>query len=181
MVQGISFDGMASGLNTEQIIAKLMHLERAPVRRLESRRETHQKQREVWGEVNTALSSFGSSLGDLRQDSTFVGRSVDVGNDSVLDASLTDDAEAGTYEVVVEDLATAHRMASGRFANADEPLELAGSFQIVAGSDEHTIEILEDDSLVDVRDAINEKDAGIRASMIDNRLVLTSDSTGAAN
>ncbi len=164
-------------MDTEDMMEKLMHIERAPIRQLEARKEVREMERELWGQVNTQLSSFNSVLAALRQSSTFTGRRVDTGED-VLEASATDRAELGNYGVRVDRLATSHRIASTRFDSLGESMELEGSFDIFNGTERITAEVEASDSLADLRDSINGLDAGVRASVVDNHLVLTSSETG---
>ncbi len=181
MVSGISFGGLASGLDTEEMIEKLMHLERAPIRKMESRKGTQQLQREIWQGVNTRLSAFSSGLRALRQSTTFTGRRVESSAEGVLTATGTDRAERGSYDIRVDQLATAHRMVSSRVESISDELGLEGQFALRTEAGDLTVYLAATDGMADVRDRINDLDAGVRASIVDNRLVLTAEQTGAGN
>ncbi len=174
MISGVSFGGLASGLDTEEIIASLLHLERAPIRQLAARVNAKVAEREAWQKVNMMLSQLDSTLGGLRDSVTFAGRTAVSSREDLLSASADPSAAQNTYEIEVLQLARAHRVASARFASAVDPLGLSGSFNI----DGTVMEVGEDSSLSGIRDLINASDVGAAASIIDNRLVVTSDTSG---
>jgi len=71
MVQGISFDGLASGLNTQEIIEQLMEIERQPIRRYEVQKDQALLEKEIWQEVNTQLSTLDQNMSALDQKQYF--------------------------------------------------------------------------------------------------------------
>jgi len=180
VVSGISFSGLASGLDTDEMLEKLMHIERAPIRQMETRRERQEVEREVWQQVHTQLSSFGTSLGTLTSASTFNSRSVQSADENVVDLQAGSGAEPGQHAIRIDRLATAHRVASHRFESAGDPLGLEGNFSILTEDGAQAFEVNESDSLRDIQRQINGADAGVRATIVDNNLVLTAASTGAA-
>src|SRR5690606_18517127 len=85
-------------------------------------------------------------------------------------------AAVGTYEVVVTKLAKAHRIASDDLeADPSDDLGLSGSFTINGKQ----VTISSGMSLNDIRDAINQAGAGVRATVIGSTLVLESEESGA--
>ncbi|MCK8816026.1 flagellar filament capping protein FliD [Natroniella sulfidigena] len=184
MVQGISFDGMASGLETDQMIEQLMEIERVSVRRLEAQKEEAEVEQELWQDINQRLQGFDSSIDTLRDRSTFESREVNSANESLMTATAQRGADEANYQMQVKQLATAHRVGGARLtdiagedADVTTELDLDGKFE-VNGTE---IEINTEDSLQDVRDSINVADAGVQASIMDDRLILTSSETGEEN
>lgn len=177
MISGVSFGGLASGLDTEEIIASLLHLERAPIRQLTARADAKVAQREAWQKVNMHLSQLDSALRSLQDQVTFTSRIAASSREDLLAATADPSAAETLYDIEVVELARGHRMASMRFDSTVESLELSGSFYV----GETLIEVGEDSSLSAIRDLVNASGADATASIIDNRLVLTSDSTGYAS
>lgn len=183
MVQGVSFSGLASGLDTDDIVKQLMDIERISVRRLEARKEVASVEQEAWQEINQRLQGFDSSISALRDRSTFESRVVNSGMDNVMTATARRGTAPANYQIHVQQLATGHRVTTenvadivenGAEANVDTELGLTGSFEING----EVIEVSAEDSLRDIREAINQSDAEVTATFIDNRMILNSNETG---
>ena len=179
MVSGIAFDGLASGLETQEILEQLMEIERAPMRRMEGRREEKETEKAAWGDINSKLSSFQSDLSPLKDAATFESRQVTSSDESTVTAEATSSASEAMFEIEVDQLARAHRAASDYqdVESSDEQLNLSGAFTI----EDEEVTIVEEDSLLDIRNKINDTDAGVRASVVDNHLVLNAEKTGQEN
>jgi flagellar hook-associated protein 2 len=169
--------GIMSGLNTEEIISKLMAIERRPVDLLNSKKATLEKQKTAWEEIKTKLTDLHNKLLDLKLISTYTGKVATSSNESVVTATASSTATPAVYSITVTQLAQAHSVASDRFDSTSAELGFSGTFTVegVAVTVETT------DSLNSIRDKINTANAGVTASVIDNRLVITSNTTGAAS
>ncbi len=119
--------------------------------------------------------------------SIFDDKTATSGSTSVLTATATSSAADAVYDVNVTQLASAHRVRGDRQTSQSSDLGLgAGSFTINGVA----VTIEDGASLNDIRDAINSAvstaiddetitdEAGFNATIIDNQLVLTADSTG---
>ena len=76
-------------------------------------------------------------------------------------------------------MAKARRLSSRSFSNLSDPLNLSGEF-VVNGKG---VEIDTSDDLLEIRDKINDADAGVTAQLLtvssgDSRLILTADEVG---
>jgi flagellar hook-associated protein 2 len=188
----ITFDGLASGLNTKDIISKLLQLEQQPITRLNQRKQDIQKQRDAWKDLGTRLQNLASALGTLTQRGTIVGFAVRPSDGNApFTASARPGAVAGTYSIQIQQLATATTLRSGSALGADidpaAPLAdvnfrssiTAGTFTIngVAITVDPT-----SDTLNDVIARINASGAGVTASLVTvdgrTRLALTADTPG---
>ena len=196
MVQGISFDGLASGLNTEEIVEQLIALERQPVNRLEQRQQEAQVELELMQEVNTRLSGFENSIDFLRDRSSFESKSVNISDEAVLTATADRSAADLSYDIHVEQLARAHRVGGASsienlfgIEDTTESLNLEGVFEIseelmnieIEEGTENQISVSPDDSLVDIRNTIRNLEADVSATIMDGRLIITSTRTGEGN
>ena len=177
MVTGISFGGLASGLNTEDMLEKPMHLQRAPIRQLLVRKDAEALRQEAWQGINLLLSGLDAKATALRGTATFDGRTVTSSHVALLGATATRGAAEDTYEVEIQQMAGVHRMASDRIDSRTDALEMEGFF-VIGGIE---IQIAAEDSLNDIRDRINAEGVGVGASVVDNHLLLTGAETGAGN
>ncbi len=180
----ITFDGLASGLNTQDIISKLLQVEQQPINRLNQRKQQIQKERDAWKDLGTRLQNLASALSSLVQRSTVVGFTVRPSDSNApFTASARPGAVAGTYAIQIQQLATATTMRSTSPLGAEiDPNALlkdtnlrsavtAGTFTI------NGVAITVDpnaDTLNDVVNRINTSGAGVVASLvtIDGRLRL---------
>ncbi|MEW5761981.1 MAG: flagellar filament capping protein FliD [Bacillota bacterium] len=169
--------GVMSGLNTEEIISKLMAIERRPVDLLNSKKATLEKQKTAWDEIKTKLTDLHNKLLDLKLMSTYTGKVATSSNENVLTATASSTATPAVYSITVTQLAQAHSVASDRFADPAAALNFSGTFQVNGKS----VTVTTTDSLNSIRDKINAAAAGVTATVIDNRLVITSNTTGAAS
>lgn len=181
----ISSLGVGSGLDLSSLVRQLVAAERLPTEhRLLSREATLQGQLSAFGTIRSGLSGLSTALATLRD--LQVGRTAASSDTSRLTVSAGQAAAFGSYSVEVEQLATAHSLASAfRFESADAVVG-TGVVTLKVGEGEGVDIVIgeENNSLRGIRDAINEAGAGVQASIINDgtgsRLVLSSNATGAA-
>ncbi|MEW6447587.1 MAG: flagellar filament capping protein FliD [Bacillota bacterium] len=166
-----------SGLNTEEIIGKLMAIERRPVDLLNNKKATLEKQKAAWDEIRSKLTDLHSKLLDLKLMSAYTGKIATSSNESVVTATASSTATPAVYSITVTQLAQAHSVASDRFADPAAALNLSGTFTVEGVA----VTVATTDSLNSIRDKINAANAGVTATVIDNRLVITSNTTGAGS
>jgi flagellar hook-associated protein 2 len=111
--------GLASGLDTEQMVRDLMRVERIPLTRLEQQKQLAQWRQEAYREFINTLRTFREKFFDIAKRSTYllsdntfkVFKAASTGEDYVT-ASGTSTAEAGSHTVKVLQLATADKAVS---------------------------------------------------------------------
>ncbi len=179
----MSVRGIASGLDVDSIISQLIALERKPITLLQTKQQRLETQQSAWRDVNTRLKSLDSTLSSLKLESTYLAKKASTGDNKVLTASATTQAMAGTYDIVIESLATVPTYTRfSRLAVEDPAKDLAitGSVTIASGDTTWKVDVKSDYSLTEIADAINRtKDADgkaitVRAAVVDKKLVLTS-------
>ena len=180
MPQGVTFSGLGSGLDTDSIIQQLIGIERRPIQLIQRRQARLEVQKEVYQSINTGLLSLKGAADNLVDDDLFSIVKATSDDTARVTVSATNEASAGTFTVEVVDKAQARSLSSSSFGSLDDALNLSGEF-VVNGEG---IEIEEGNSLLDIRDAINDADAGINAQILtvssgDNRLILTAETVGA--
>ncbi|OMH30014.1 flagellar filament capping protein FliD [Motiliproteus sp. MSK22-1] len=192
--------GAGSGIDTKKLVDDLVTIERAPKEALlNSRKETLDAQISGYGAIRSSMSSLQDSLSALGDSDTFNGKSVSFPTTDVLTpASIDAEALSGDFEVEVRAIAKAHSLASTSFSSPTDAVGKgtltftlgawdAGFTAFSADASKSSQVITIDDSnntLTGLRDAINEADFGVQASIVQNgstyQLLLTAPS-GASN
>ena len=168
--------GMASGLDTESIIKRLLDVERIPLQQLQVRKREVQGQRDAWRDLNSRLRSLDSRAMELRLTGTFTALQAVSAQPAVVTATAAAGAQPATYELVVDQMARAQRVAST--CTPDFTAPLTGRFAISGV----TVSVTGARALADIQAAINgTAGIGVSANIVDGRLLLTRRETGAAN
>ncbi|MDN3649236.1 flagellar filament capping protein FliD [Reinekea marina] len=198
---GIQSLGIGSGLLTSDLVDQLVAAERAASDlRLDGKTARVEAKISAYAEVRKVMDGLQSSIGSLAQASTIQSSSASSSDESVLTATTTSLAEPGSYRIEVDEIAKAHSLASMQFSSVDDTVgtgTLTFKFGTTTydGSDEYlafeqdadsavtSIDITsENNTLGGIRDAINNEDFGVSASVVYDgtgyRLLLTSEETG---
>ncbi|UMZ74981.1 flagellar filament capping protein FliD [Natranaerofaba carboxydovora] len=186
-------DGIVSGLDTREVVEQLMDIERRQPQRIEREIETVESQKDAWREVNSALLSFSNTLSSLGDKDTFVSKDASSSADNI-SVSASNNASEGSYNIGVEQVATAHRLSSGDEVEGEFGEEYGsgtGRLMIEIDGKKYVFLIEEESSLEDVMDMINSSDllseesdddsVPVSARIIENRLVIEADKTGLKN
>ena len=207
----ISVGGIGSGLDVKGILEQIVAAEREPTEsRLNIKEGTLQAQLSAFGTIKGAVSSFQSSLERLSSSSLFNSSKASVSDTDILTATAASTAPEGSYSVEVKKLAKTHSLASIAFENLDDVIGTGtltfnfGSTLYDAGTDFETADdtytsftknadrssesvVIDgtNNTITGIRDAINEADMGVSASIIDDgsgyRLLLSSADLGENN
>lgn len=176
----ITFDGLASGLNTTDIIIKLMEIERRPLVLLQKKEDQLKAKQDAWRQIRTSLASLQSKLADLKLQSTFLAKAATSSNEQVVKVSAGVTAAPGTYSIKVKSLATATRIwsepVSGGLAKGSLTITVNNTTSTVSTSTVVTVNA--GDTLQTLASNINKANAGVTASVIDQRLVLEANTLG---
>lgn len=118
-MSGISFSGLSSGLNTNQIIQQLLAIERRPQQRFANRQDELGKKQDAFKDLNNRLNNLQNEMDALLNPDTFNQKKLSNNKESVLSASVVDEnqLQPGTFEIFVENLATKASRTSGKFIN----------------------------------------------------------------
>lgn len=181
-----TISGIISGLKTSDIIDQLMQLERTPITRLESKKTVLEKKLSAWQDANTRLLALKTAADKLADKATFDAKLIESSDEDIVKASVSSTAQAGTYYLKVNQLARSHQVKTGGYANTTDAVG-TGTLTITLKDGSPTIITIDDsnNSLTGLRDAINNADAGVKASIINDgsadspyRLVITSETSG---
>lgn len=192
----ITSAGLGSGLDVSGIVSQLMQLERQPLTELGKKEAGLQAKLSAYGSLKGALSAFQGTMRGLASLTRFQSLNTSVADTTILSASAATGAVPGGYSVEVKQLAQAHTLNSKVFTNTTDTVgtgtltvqygTYSGSFTANADKASQTVTIDSAHStLAGIRDAINAANIAVTATILndgtDNRLVLASKDTGAAN
>jgi flagellar hook-associated protein 2 len=186
MASGISFSGLSSGLDTENIIRQLMQIERMPIQRMEVKKSHYNTEQKIWGQLNTKLKAFDTAMADLKLDATFNSKTATSSDESIITATGDSTAVNATYNIEIQQLAKTDIYASsGTFDNS---LDNSGLLTITAGAETLDVSLAATDGVDTIAQKINDavtqkRDTdssfeGVTANVIDGRLVIESVNTG---
>jgi flagellar hook-associated protein 2 len=180
--------GIGSGLDIAGLVKQLVTAEGQPAAaRLDTQETDLQAKLSAFGSLRSAIANLQATIAPLKDAKNFQGRSVAVGDDSLLTATATSTAATGTFQIAVERLAQAAKLQSQQLGSADTVVG-TGTLTLKLGASTMTLNIDgTNDTLAQIRDAINgaSGNPGITATIVTGvdgaHLVLTSSKTGAAN
>jgi flagellar hook-associated protein 2 len=171
---GISFGGLASGLDTKAIISALVAIEERPIRALEAKKTSFTKQKSMFGDLKGLLDKLSTAATALKTTTDFLKMKAASDDEDILTASASSSATPGTYTMRVTALAKAQVNSSSGSASPTASLGGPASLQIDIGGDTHLITVGDAQnppSLQSIASAINAYDdaneMGVRAEVVD--------------
>lgn len=178
-----------SQIDVQSLVSQLVAAERKPLDDQVTRAKTRvATQISATSALLGAMSSFQSSLNNLKTTTAFSSRTTSSTDTKILTASATTSAVPGRYDVVVDRLASAQQISSDAFASGSTQVVGTGTLTVSMGATSFNVNISSPaNTLADVRDAINaaSDNPGVTATLISAadgaHLVLTSTKTGASN
>ncbi len=183
----ISVGGLMSGLDTNSIIDQLLELQQKPIITLQQREAAHQVELSAYGSLQGAMSSLKSAMDGFDSTSDLTSFSASSGDTDLFTVSAAGNAVPGSYSITVQQLAGVHKLASTA-AGAFSVEELVGEGTIhlkVGSGSTMDIGVSATDTIDDVAQAVNDANAGVRATVIFDGnnyfLTLTTEETGEEN
>ena len=194
----ITSSGLGSGLEINSIVESLVAAEKDPItNRIEADAAQATAQISALGQVNSLLSTLQSSYRDLNKNSTFNSTGTISSDESIVEATTGFGATTGVYEVEVQALAQQHTLithVANTYSSVDDVIGggtiairfgsySGGNFTPGANSTNQSIDIADNASMSDIKEAINSGSYGITASILFDgtgyRLTLQNDKSGA--
>jgi len=182
----MQLDGLATGMDTTSMIDQLVALERRPIYNYQQEISEMEQTKGAWRDVNSRLDKLEDRTTDLKLSSTYNSRSASSSNEDVVTATASNDANEANYSVTVRSTAKIQRLGGDGLADSETAIKDLTGFGTIAA--ENTIQINgtditinDTDNLNDISDKINNADAGVKASIVDNHLVLETNETGVEN
>lgn len=198
----LSSPGVGSNLDVKSIVSQLMTAEQLPLKALEKKETSYQAKLSAFGSMKSALSSLQSAAQTLNLSSTFSAVSASVADSSVLTATVNGASSAGSFNIEVQSLAQPQKLISsgvaskttaigngtitldfGTYSASNTP-PITFSANTNIASKTLTIDS-SNNTLEGIRDAINNANTGVSASIINDgsnfKLSLTSKESGLAS
>ncbi len=181
-VGSINFTGIASGLNTNQIIQELLQADQIPITDLQDQQNSIQTQLSAVQQYQSDLQAVGTAATMLNAASAFNPITATSSDTSVATISTSTGAQVGTYNLSVTQLAQAQKISTNAQANSTSALNLSGTLVI----DGQGLQIGSSDTLNSIAQKINTLNGGVTASVINGGtgstyLTLTANNSGASN
>lgn len=179
---GITFSGLASGIDTDSIVSRLIELESQPIQRIKQQQAILQNRKSAYDQLRNQIVSFNSTVAAFNSPLSFSGMKTTSSDTSLATVTATSGGDEGVHDLIVKKLATAHKLASKAQANPTSTLGLAGSFKV----NDASISVTESDTLTSIAQKINDANVDVTASIINGGtgkayLSLTSKKTGLEN
>ncbi|MCM8737662.1 flagellar filament capping protein FliD [Azospirillum sp. A1-3] len=190
----LSSSDSGTGIDYATLIEAKVNARLEKADRIDTKITANEAKITAYTDLQDKLQAVNDAIDGLRNRSVSTGassnlfsqRTAYVGDDDVFSATVDDDTEVGTYSVVVQQLATKHKIAADAVSSKTDALGYSGSFTLQAADGSAvTISMESDDSLTDLRDAINanKSTSGVTASIVQvsdssYQLILTANDTG---
>jgi flagellar hook-associated protein 2 len=180
----ISVGGLVSGLDTNSIITQLMDLQKQPITKLQSKQADYNVELSTYGSLQSLMAQFKTDIKGLDSVDDLTSFYASSGNNDLFTAAANNTATAGSYDITVQQLASAQKLTSGGFS--EEELVGKGTLHLKVGTaGARDIDVSATDTLPDVAKKINDAKAGVKAAVVfdgtDYFLTLAAEKTGAAN
>ncbi len=158
--------GLASGLDTNNIVDTLTQLESRSLNQLRSRQTALRSQVSSLADLSARLAALQKAAKGLGTDGV-LGLKVTTAAESGLNAVAGPGAQAGRYAVKVDTLATAARARSAAFAQPTAPVT-GGTLHLDVMGARYDVEIDDGAALADVALAINRSGAPVSATVLND-------------
>ena len=182
----LSLGGLITGMDTASIIDQLVALEQRPIYNYQTEISELEQTKGAWRDINTRLSNLESKISDLKLSSTFTSRMTSSSDSEIATATANNSAIEGSYDIIVNQTAKAQRILGAKMLDDSVALNtLTGMASLPAESEimvnGEAIIVSNTDTLNDLVTKINNSETGVKASNVDNHLVLESKETGIGN
>ncbi|UOK40340.1 flagellar filament capping protein FliD [Pseudomonas palleroniana] len=186
----ISVSGPVTNIDTQAIVTALVNAEQAPKQsQINKQTQTSTAQLSSIGKIQAALDAFRGAMDNMAKDASIGGLTATTSDATVSSVTLGAGASAGSYQLVVNQLATASKIATQTYAGGAKTVVNTGttstSLTISQSGQNYAVSVPPGATLQQVRDSINAQlsSSGLSANILTDstgsRMVLTSTNTGA--
>lgn len=185
--------GLATGMDIDELVNKLMTAERIPLTKMQQDRTTLTWTRDAFRDVNLKLTELDNMFLDMKLSKTYHSKTISSSNENAISATATAGASNGTYKISVSELATSEMTIGGELdIDPNEKLSDKGvkathytftTYDKDGKPQEQGFDILPDDTLNTVLKRISEVDNNVRMFYDEssNRVVMETTRTGIYN
>lgn len=201
-ISSSSYMGQYTGI-TSETIDQLLQSDELRKTVIQNKIDKINTKSQAWTDISTRLSNLTSKLDVLQDEATYQTKKVTSSDDASATVSGTADSMEGSYDLIITQLATSSKITGGVVSKADgttkistkDALGYSGKLTITNGATDGSdtaltveIDVKATDSLKDIANAINNakdpsdstgtKGAGLKATIVNNQLVITSEEMG---
>lgn len=108
--------GLASGMDTDEIIKKLMAAQRIPLNNLTQKKQLLEWKRDDYRTLNSKIFDLKNASLDMKLSSSYKVQKATSSQESAVTVTAGTNANDGQYSIKIETLATAASMTSGKLA-----------------------------------------------------------------
>lgn len=201
-ISSSSYMGQYTGI-TSDTIDQLLQSDELRKTVIQNKIDKINTKSQAWTDISTRLSNLTSKLEALQDEGTYGTKKVTSSDDASATVSGTADSMEGSYDLIIKKLATSSKITGAVVSKADgttkistkDALGYSGKLTITNGATDGSdkaltveIDVKDTDSLKDIANAINSakdpsdkegtKSAGLKATIVNNQLVITSEEMG---
>jgi flagellar hook-associated protein 2 len=185
-----TFSGLATGLDTDSIVTKLMAIERYPITRLQAKKTAEADRLAAYTQFKGTIDDLKSAVSAMNLTSQVKSTSVSLSANAPFTATSTN-ASSGSYNIAVKQLAQIQKSISNGVTSQTDAVLGTGTFTITGKTNLNITVDSTNNSLSGLAAAINAKttDTGVKATIINDgstgtgatpyHLVLTGTDSGA--
>lgn len=183
--------GLATGMDIEEMVNKLMEAERIPLERMQQDQTKLEWERDAFRDVNRALLKLDDLMLDMKLSKTYQSKKVTSSQEGAITATASSGSSAGSYLIEVEKLATTAMNVGeknmvgdlGAEANIQDNVLKFSTYDDSGEKKAHKVEIDEGDTIEDVLVKITKDDNNVRAfyDADEKRVILETTRTGKYN
>lgn len=201
-ISSSSYMGQYTGI-TSDTIDQLLQSDELRKTVIQNKIDKINTKSQAWTDISTRLGNLTKKLEVLQDVATYQTKKTTSSDDTIATISGTSDSLEGSYDLIVKQLATSSKITGGVVSKADgttkistkDALGYSGKLTITNGATDGSdtaltveIDVNATDSLKDIANAINNakdpsdstgtKGAGLKATIVNNQLVVTSEEMG---
>lgn len=179
--------GAGSGIDTKSLAQSLVDAERAPRKNLIDQKIAKEEKRITGqGAIKSLLTSLQGALGKLKDSSDFNSITPSISQPGALGVTASSNAQSGSYDITITQIAKATRLASEPLASASTALNVANNgaaFDLSVNGQNVSVSITTPSGIVSAVNAATNS-TGVSAQLIktgSGYSVVFTGKTGAAN
>jgi len=184
--------GISTGIDYNELIDRIIELERQPITVLENKRSEYNEKLDTYSELESLLESLQNAVDDLRYSYGFYEKEASVSDSTVVDVSVNGTASVGSYSISITSLASVEKEVHNGtgLTSSSDVINSSGTdkvFQYTYGGTQTTITVPDGTTLEGLKDLINDdtNNPGVTATIVNDgtnyRLVLTGNDSGSSN
>lgn len=167
---GIRGPGATSGLFDPKIVESLIEVEKIPIESAKKRKESTQTEKDEFTKLVDLVSKLDASLNKLKTKTDFYKMKVESSHPDIIDGIVEGFTIVGSYEFEVRGMAKAEKELAYGFPDKDQtPVGFGYMLIEREGEDDLEVTIEPGATLNDVANAINDKDGGIKAMVVNTK------------